>query len=190
MTASADQYEWINEYSVSLALVENVDPAEALRRAVDRPVTDLSDVQDAVDWRGDDLFRRIMMAVPKGGWTLLVEDAGWQTTLAPTLVRLSAGTRVTSAHLHAENSRQSFHLAVHGVVRRDFDPLLYPRERPWAAWEGDPLPEESDLPFGGPLSFAAAVALMERVSGVGIEPFDVDEFNEADRLAVGFQPFG
>lgn len=141
----------------------------------------LQDVGDALrfDWSSERLatFDDAMEQLDPEGWDhpvqvdeldgrlVVVEPNGFLMNDQELLARLSDQGVAVSVFWNV-NAHAQFTLARRGRVVRSFDPVI-PDYEP----EGDPLPEEEGLAFGGDgeLSSALSLTLLERVTGVRIE---------------------
>ncbi len=96
------------------------------------------------------------------GWNRVVEPNGYLSSLPENLLALSQGGRAVSVYWNV-NAQMRFQYAVHGVLRRSFDPLL-----PDLGPEGEPLPEESGLGFGDEDKEPRVAALLvaQRLTGI------------------------
>jgi hypothetical protein len=99
-----------------------------------------------------------------GAAVITFEPNGWHGIDSQVVIELSRSGRY-AAYFWNVNSDMQFVFAEGGVIRRDFDPLLYDSDRS--------LPEESDLPFpsgagGSVVPGRASLALIERLTGVEI----------------------
>jgi hypothetical protein len=93
---------------------------------------------------------------------LVIEPNGYLSSIPAVLADLSRGGRALSVFWNV-NALMSVCYAVDGDVRRSFDALLLDGE-------GEPLPEESGLPFGHPgKPRTAMLALVERITGVAVD---------------------
>jgi hypothetical protein len=120
-------------------------------------------------------------AVPVGNWTLAVEENGWQAVTPSVARALSADTRLV-AYYWSVNADMTFLLAEDGNIVRQFDPLLGYDDG--VARHGTPLPEEEGLPFGLAGARQAAFALIERLTGVSVQP----DMATPDRLTQAVTP--
>lgn len=95
-----------------------------------------------------------------GGWDVIVEPNGWAASMPEALARISAAGTAVNVFWNV-NAVMSFTLARQGLITRTFDPLLY---------DGDgALPEEEGLAWGVGSPRAAALALLERITGVAVD---------------------
>jgi hypothetical protein len=134
----------------------------------------------ARQWLADDEYQTLaslVWAVPVGDWTLAVEEIGWQGSNPAVAAALSVGTKVVS-YYWSVNADMTFTVAEDGAIVRQFDPLLE-YDEDGVARRGMPLPEEGGLPFGLNGARQASFALMERLTGVSVQP----ELATPDRLA-------
>jgi hypothetical protein len=98
-----------------------------------------------------------------GGWSVIVEPNGWAASTPAALARLSRLGRAFNVCWNV-NADMTFGAATGGAIVRQFDPLLYDDA-------DDRLAEEAGLPFGRPEQVrAASLALLTRLTGVGIDP--------------------
>ena len=98
------------------------------------------------------------------GHIVIIEPNGWLMTADTRAERISVGGSLVSVYWNV-NAVMRVTVAIDGRIVRSFDPLLY--EHPAV---GEPLPEETDLPFGEPGSCQrAAVELQQRLTGLQID---------------------
>jgi len=90
------------------------------------------------------------------GHTVIIEPNGWLMTANTRTERVSIGGSLVSVYWNV-NALMRVIVAVNGRIVRSFDPLLY--EQPAM---GEPLPEETDLPFGEPGSCQSAAAELQQ----------------------------
>lgn len=143
----------------TLALVEfDGDPRQVLERA-GLAVRELRPDEDPLDGTVDGEATRVGRL---GQWLTLLALRGVLLSLPEHAAQASMAGRLVAIHLSA-NMDMAFLVAERGEVVRYFDPVL---DEPGEG-DGDPLPGEDGLPFGGEHApvLAASFALMERTTG-------------------------
>lgn len=164
-----NNYAWGDEIqAVTIALLEGDRLALALDvlradPASERVVT----FRQAEAQHEYDAARMPVQAEVLDGWTLLLEPTGFWASLPENARRLSGAAKGRFVSLYWNvNAVMRFLYAVNGTVERDFDPLV-----PDFGPHGDPLPEETGLPFGlqDEDPQAAGIALIGRLTGVRLD---------------------
>jgi Family of unknown function (DUF6461) len=94
------------------------------------------------------------------GWLVLIAPNGFEFSPPEVVAGASMLGRVVSAYWNV-NGVMRFLVADAGRITRRFDPVIY------GDAEGNPLPEEADLPFGEPGEPLSAMSLLlaERLTG-------------------------
>ena len=154
-------YAWVDDLpELTLALIDFAGGPEDLFAEVSRSARDLGPQEDIWQVGADDL--EPMLVGRLGPWLTLLAYNGFLLSLPEVAADVSRVGRVVVIY-QSVNADMAFVLAEGGEVLRYFDPLL---DAPGQG-DGDPLPEEVGLPFGGPDEqvWAAAFALLERVTG-------------------------
>jgi hypothetical protein len=170
-----------------VTLVRDRSPEDVLRGLAQRSAIEVGPgpVDEAERWvlsqEDYQLPASVIWAVAVGGWTLGVEENGWQGVRPEIATALAAGTELAAYHWTV-NADMTFLRAVDGAVVRWFDPLLDYDDGVLKATSpnGPPLPEEAGLPFGLGAPREAAFGLLERLTGVSVQP----DLATPDRLAI------
>jgi Family of unknown function (DUF6461) len=176
------RFGWVHRFVPSCMSVTRDRPPRDVLTAVAHtiPVVFGPDTVEAADrWFEDedsDLLPSVIWAVRIGEWTVAVEENGWQASTDEVALALSEGTE-SVVYYWSGDAVMRFLVVKDGSIVRRFDPLLdydnnsQPRR-------GTPLPQEAGLPFGI-AAHEAALALIERLTGVTIEPSLRNQANEA-----------
>ena len=155
--------DWSDLMAVTVTFVKGVSPAEVVRRLGRDPTSGENLLHEDV-WELPGAGAELQLAVQVDeidGVTVIIEPNGWLLTTPEYAEAVSGGAEAVSVYWNV-NAVMQFLLARDGRIVRRFDPLLY--DQPG---EGQPLPEESQLPFGDPeLCRDAAIELAERTAGV------------------------
>jgi Family of unknown function (DUF6461) len=179
--ATAADYAWLDDHwlreAFCITLVRGLDEAELLRRiggerGEPRTLTAAEAGRLAGSLRAG--YPQIVLATRIGGWTVAVEDNGWEGSRPEVLRVLSRGTQAVSVYRNV-NALGYFSDAVDGELLVQFE-LLFPQRR-WgsrpdallAQMRGAGLDPDAPEPPGGQVE-AAALALAERVTGVHLDP--------------------
>jgi len=183
--ATAADYAWFNDQwlreTFCITLVGGLDEAEVLRRfggerSQPRPLT----VVEAGELSGSFHagYPQLVLVATTDGWSVAVEDNGFEGGRPEVLRALSGGTQAVS--VLDNDSEGHFSYAADGRVLVQFE-LLFPQRR----WGSQPdlllLPQmravgldpDWQQPPPGELD-TAALALAERVTGVHLDPSMLD----------------
>lgn len=168
-------------------LVKGCSPARALELLPARRAIPVAPAQAVRDWAAEQDYQHYGAAVEAGeigGWTVVVELNGYQSTLPDFLEALSEAGEAVVIYQNV-NALSSFQYAKDGTIVRAFDPLL-----PEQGQLGEPLPEEHGIAFPGDNGelhpMPAAFLLAERRTGIRLTESDISE--PGDRIAVGIHP--
>jgi hypothetical protein len=183
--ATAADYAWFKDHwlheAFCITLVRGADGAEVLRRfGGERGQLRRLTLGEAGELSGSFHagYPQLVLAARSGGWTVAVEDNGWEGTRPEVLRALSRGTRAVSVYRNI-NALSLFSLAVDGALVVQFEPLF-----PGVRWGGQPDlllprmravgldPDWPEPPYGE--LGTAALALAERVTGVHLDPGILD----------------
>jgi Family of unknown function (DUF6461) len=178
--ATAADYGWFKDHwlrqAFCITLVRGLDEVEVLRRfggERSQPRTFTTGEAGQLSGSFHAGYPQLILVAKAGGWSVAVEDNGWEGTRPEVLRALSAGTQALS--VHHNGSEGYFNDAVAGEVLVGFE-LLFPQRR-WGSQPDllvphmravgldpdRPQPPSSDL-------VTAALALAERVTGVHLDP--------------------
>jgi hypothetical protein len=151
--ATAADYAWFKDHwlheAFCITLVRGADGAEVLRRfGGEQGQLRTLTLGEAGELSGSFQagYPQLVLAARSGGWTVAVEDNGWEGTRPEVLRALSRGTRAVSVYRNI-NALSLFSLAVDGALVVQFEPLF-----PGVRWGGQP-----DL-------------LLPRMRAVGLDP--------------------
>jgi Family of unknown function (DUF6461) len=179
--ATAADYAWFNDHwlreAFCITLVRGLDEVEVLRRfgaerSQPRPLT----VAEAGELVGSFHagYPQLILVARADGWSVAVEDNGWEGSRPEVLRALSDGTQAVSVYRNV-NALGYFSDAIDQELLVQFE-LLFPQRR-WGS-QPDLLlrqmravgldPDGHEPPYGG--VDPAALALAERVTGVHLEP--------------------
>jgi Family of unknown function (DUF6461) len=187
------RYRWATENSVfglgaCVTLAKGVSPEEALAILVPDGSTDVRPASEVREWAEafyEPPYANVVEAGALRDWTVVVEDSsGFRATLDGNVEALSRRGEAVVLH-QGINADMSFMYARHGVLVRQFEPLMY-ETMPQV---GGPLPHEDGLGFGsreGLAYLAAALVLAERITGLTLTREDLEP--SPDRLGIGFRP--
>jgi hypothetical protein len=176
-TTAAD-YAWLkDDWAFCCSLVRGLDAVEVLRRfggerTRPRPLT----LAEAGQLSG--LFHagypQLILVAKAGGWSVAVEDNGWEGTRPAVLRALSRGTRAVSVH-STVGALGHFNYAGDGEVLVSFE-LLFPHRR-LGSQPDLLLPQMRAVGLDADRhersyhdAVIAALALAERITGVHLDP--------------------
>jgi hypothetical protein len=183
--ATAADYAWFKDHwlrqAFCLSLVRGLDEAELLRRlGGERSQPGTLTLAEAGELAGSFHagYPQIILAAKADGWSVAVENNGWEGSRPEVLRALSQGTQAVSVYQNV-NALRSFNHAVDGEVLVTFEPL-FPEQR-WGS-QPDLLlpqmravgldPDRQEPPYGE--VDTAAMALAERLTGVHLDPTLLD----------------
>jgi hypothetical protein len=183
--ATAADYAWFKDHwlrqAFCLSLVRGLDEAELLRRlGGERSQPGTLTLAEAGELAGSFHagYPQIILAAKADGWSVAVENNGWEGSRPEVLRALSQGTQAASVYQNV-NALRSFNYAVDGEVLVTFEPL-FPEQR-WGSQPDLLLPQMRAVgldpdwrepPYGD--VDTAALALAERVTGVHLDPTLLD----------------
>jgi Family of unknown function (DUF6461) len=180
-TTAAD-YTWLkDDWAFCFSLVRGLDEVEVLRRfGGERSQPRTLTLAEAGQLSGSFHARypQLILVAKAGGWSVAVEDNGWEGTRPEVLRALSRGTQAVSVH-STVGALGRFNYAVDGEVLVSFE-LLFPHRRlgsqpdlllPQMRAVG--LDADSHEPFHDD-AVIAALALAERITGVHLDPRMLD----------------
>jgi Family of unknown function (DUF6461) len=178
--ATAADYAWFNDHwlrqTFCITLVRGLDEAEVLRRFGGEhspprrlTVTQVGELSEPLPAR----YLQLILVATADGWSVAVEDNGFEGWRPEVLRALSRGTQAVS--VFDNGSEGYFSSAADGSLLVQFE-LLFPQRR----WGSQPdlllaqmaavgLDPDWDEPPPGEL-VTAALALTERVTGVHLDP--------------------
>jgi hypothetical protein len=155
--------DWSDLMAVTVTFVKGVSPAEAVRRLRRDPASAENLLHEEV-WELQGAGAELQLGIQVdelNDLTVIIEPNGWLLTTPEYAEAVSQGAEAVSVYWNV-NAVMQFVLARDGRIVRRFDPLLY--DQPG---DGEPLPEEPQLPFGDPEHCrVAAIELAERIAGV------------------------
>jgi Family of unknown function (DUF6461) len=179
--ATAGDYAWFNDHwlreAFCITLIRGLDQAEVLRRiggerSRPRSLTVAEAGERSNSFRAG--YPQLVLVARADGWSVAVEDNGWEGSRPEVLRALSGGTQAVSVYRNV-NALGYFSYAVDGGLLARFE-LLFPQRR----WGGQPDlllprmravgldPDASEPPYGE--VDTAALALAERITGVRLDP--------------------
>jgi hypothetical protein len=178
--ATAADYAWFNDHwlrqAFCITLVRGLDEAEVLRRfggehSQPRPLTvaQAGELSEPLPAR----YQQLILVTTADGWSLAVEDNGFEGWRPEVLRTLSRGTQAVS--IFDSGNEGYFSYAADGALLVQFE-LLFPQRR----WGSQPdlllaqmravgLDPDWQEPPPGELD-TAALALAERVTGAQLDP--------------------
>ena len=174
-------WSWFNDHwlreAFCITLVRGLDQAEVLRRLggeQSQPRTLTAAEAGELSGSFDAGYPQLVLAARAGGWSVAVEDNGWEGSRPEVLRALSGGTQAVSVYRNVE-ALGYFNYAVAGEVLVGFE-LLFPQRR-WGSQPDLLLPQmravgldpDRQQPPHGEFD-TAALALAERVTGVHLDP--------------------
>jgi hypothetical protein len=171
-------------WAATFTLVKGVTPRQALRILAPHAATPIESPQKAARWAERQPYsdsgpiNQVIEAGRSGGWTMVLEDNGFEATAA---VRELSRAGPAVVIYNNVNALCSFQYALNGRLLRYFDPLVYSNYQ-----AGPRLPQESGIGFGhgaGAAYIAQSLLLAERLTGRRIEPADLAP--QRYRVAVG-----
>jgi hypothetical protein len=183
--ATAADYDWFKDHwlreAFCITLVRGLDEEEVLRRfGGERSQPRTLSAADAGELSGSFHagYPQIILATRSEGWTIAVEDNGWEGARPEVLRALSRGAQAVSVYRNV-NALGHFSDAVDGALLVQFE-LLFPQRR-WGSQPDLLLPQMRAVgldpdwpepPYGE--VDTAALALAERVTGVRLDPTILD----------------
>jgi hypothetical protein len=183
--ASAADYAWFTDHwlrqAFCFSLVRGLDEAEVLRRlGAERSQPRRLTLDEAAELSASFHagYPQLVQAARVGGWSVAIEDNGWEGARPEVLRALSRGTQVVSVYQNV-NAHSRFSYAADGVVLVGFEPL-FPQRR-WGSRPDLllPLMRAAGLdpgwrqpPYG--TVDLAALALAERLTGVHLDAAMLD----------------
>jgi hypothetical protein len=179
---TAAGYAWLKDDCVfCCSLVRGLDEVEVLRRLGGergQPRTLTAGEAGALSGSFHAGYPQLVLVAKAAGWSVAVEDNGWEGTRPEVLRALSRGTRAVSVH-STVGALGHFNYAVDGEVLVRFE-LLFPQRRlgsqpdlllPQMRAVGlDPGRHEPSYDD----AVIAALALAERITGVHLDPTLLD----------------
>jgi Family of unknown function (DUF6461) len=180
-TTAAD-YAWLkDDWVFCFSLVGGLDEVEVLRRlGGERTQPRTLTLGEAGQLSGSFHagYPQLILVAKAGGWSVAVEDNGWEGTRPEVLRALSRGTRAVSVH-STVGALGHFNYAVDGEVLVSFE-LLFPHRR--LGSQPDLLlpqmravgldPDRHEPSYGD--AVISALALAERMTGVHLDPTLLD----------------
>jgi hypothetical protein len=178
--ATAADYAWFNDHwlrqAFCITLVGGLDEPEVLRRfGGERSQPRTLTVTEAGELSGSFHagYPQLVLVATADGWSVAVEDNGFEGWRPEVLQALSRGTQAVS--VFDNGSEGYFSYAVNGALLVQFE-LLFPQRR-WGSQADLLLPQMRAVgldpdwqePPPGELD-TAALALAERVTGVHLDP--------------------
>ena len=170
-----ERYGWVDRTEACcISVVEGRPPDEVLSMLAMRGAIEIgpAPVRDIREWVWDqdysDSMPAAVCAVDVGGWTVAFEENGWQGVDRGVAEALSAGTRLAVFSWSVE-ADMTFVWAVDGEIVRSFDPLLGYDDEGRPKGSGS-LPQEDGLPFGLRGPRRASLALIQRLTGISVQP--------------------
>lgn len=159
-----------------LAMVRDTAPEAALELvAPGEPTVSADGIYERFDWPAD---VAPVVALPKPGWTLLVQSIGHFLTDTVTVEPLSRSGEVVSLTSNV-NLKSAFVVARDGAIRRQFDP--YDPDSGGLGFGGsavgEPLPDESDPRLTSPdetVGLVRGYQLIELLTGIRLSKADVN----------------
>jgi hypothetical protein len=128
--ATAADYAWFKDHwlheAFCITLVRGADGAEVLRRfGGEQGQLRTLTLGEAGELSGSFQagYPQLVLAARSGGWTVAVEDNGWEGTRPEVLWALSRGTRAVSVYRNV-HALSLFRLAVDGALVVQFEPLF------------------------------------------------------------------
>jgi Family of unknown function (DUF6461) len=179
--ATAADYAWFEDHwlreAFCFTLVRGLDEPELLARfggERGRPQTMTLAEAAELSMSFHAGYPQFVLATRRGGWTVAVEDNGWEGSRPEVLRAVSAGTRAVSVYMNV-NALGHVSLAEDGGLLVQFEPL-FPERRSGARPDllVDQMravgldPDGASPLIGG--ADLAALALAERVTGVRLDP--------------------
>jgi Family of unknown function (DUF6461) len=179
--ATAADYAWFEDHwlreAFCFTLVRGLDEPELLARfggERGRPQTMTLGEAAELSMSFHAGYPQFVLATRRGGWTVAVEDNGWEGSRPEVLRAVSAGTRAVSVYMNV-NALGHVSLAEDGGLLVQFEPL-FPERRSGARPDllVDQMravgldPDGASPLIGG--ADLAALALAERVTGVRLDP--------------------
>jgi Family of unknown function (DUF6461) len=179
--ATAAEYAWFKDHwlreAFCITLVRGLDEVEVLRRVGgERSQSRMLTVGEAAQLSGSFQagYPQLVLAAKAGGWSVAVEDNGWEGSRPEVLRALSGGTQAVSVYRNV-NALGYFSYAVDGALLVSFEPL-FPQRR-WGSQPDLLLPQMRAVgldpdwhePPYGELD-TAALALAGRLTGVHLDP--------------------
>jgi hypothetical protein len=183
--ATAADYAWFNDHwlreAFCITLVRGLDEAEVLRRfggehSPPRRLTEaeVGKLSEPLPSR----YLQLVLVAMADGWSVAVEDNGFEGSRPEVLRALSRGSQAVSVYRNV-NALGYFSDAVDGALLVQFE-LLFPQRR-WGSQPDLLLPQMRAVgldpdwhePPYGELD-TAALALAERVTGVRLDPGILD----------------
>jgi len=181
--ATAADYAWLkdDDWVFCFSLVRGLDQVEVLRRfggERNQPRTLTLGEAGHLSGSFHAGYPQLILVTKAGGWSVAVEDNGWEGTRPEVLRALSRGTRAVSVH-STVGALGHFNYAVDGEVLVSFE-LLFPHRR-WGSQPDLLLPQVRVVgldPDRHEPSYddavIAALALAEQVTGVHLDPRMLD----------------
>jgi Family of unknown function (DUF6461) len=128
--ATAADYAWFKDHwlheAFCITLVRGADGVEVLRRfGGEQGQLRTLTLGEAGELSGSFQagYPQLVLAARSGGWTVAVEDNGWEGTRPEVLWALSRGTRAVSVYRNV-HALSLFRLAVDGALVVQFEPLF------------------------------------------------------------------
>jgi hypothetical protein len=168
--SDAVRFAWVEDDerlgAACFTALVGVDADEAVTRLGGLPETERqATFEEAFNPYPDAQFL-VFDGLPPG--VLLAENNGWEGSRPELADALSGGGKLATVYWSV-NADMSFLYAVDGVLLTLFDPLLFDQPRTGAEPRAlDDL--VADLPFGVEAPRAASFALLERLTGMTVEP--------------------
>lgn len=180
-TTAAD-YAWLKDdgWVFCFSLVRGLDEVEVLRRfGGERSQPRTLTVGEAGQLSGFHAgYQQLILVAKAGGWSVAVEDNGWEGTRPEVLRALSRGTRAVSVH-STVGALGHFNYAVDAEVLVSFE-LLFPHRR--LGSQPDLLlpqmraagldPDRHEPSYDD--AVISALALAEQITGVHLDPTLLD----------------
>lgn len=173
-------YAWVDGLEAyCFTVLRGVPADEVIRRLGGDPRECQSRTFDECFWRPDN--PQWLQIGTVGGSVVLAENNGWRVSEDETAIALSRGGWLTSTFCDV-SAVMRFVYAVDGDIRAAFDPLL--DKRPEEGSDPRCLDELlADLPFDLDAVARSTMLLMERISGVRVEPEWLERPQRAFALA-------
>jgi Family of unknown function (DUF6461) len=183
--ATAADYAWFKDHwlrqAFCLSLVRGLDQAEVLRRlGGERSQLRTLTLGEAAELSSSFQagYPQIVLAARAGGWSVAVEDNGFEGSRPEVLRALSGGTQAVSVYQNV-NALGYFSYAVDGALLVSFEPL-FPQRR-WGRQPDLLLPQMRAVGLDPDWQQppydeidTAALALAERLTGVHLDPTLLD----------------
>jgi hypothetical protein len=179
---TAAGYAWLkDDWVFCFSLVRGLDEVEVLRRfGGERSQPRTLTLGEAGQLSGSFHagYPQLILVAKAGGWSVAVEDNGWEGTRPEVLRALSRGTRAVSVH-STVGALGHFNYAIDGEVLVSFE-LLFPQRR--LGSQPDLLlpqmravgldPDRHEPSYDD--AVISALALAERITGVHLDPTLLD----------------